>query len=190
MKHDILGRYDRDPGGRVIIGVRSDSCNALFNAYDFVSSLVKRDLKTDLAEYLIESVEEIGRSQEFVIRVSLPEAETRATSTQRIGEAVRGYFGYRISVDRNLLRTILVRTLIKVFLALGLLVLLVVLERGGGRSDSLWGRIFFEGLYIAVWVLMWPLFSDFLFDLRSTLSRIRLYRRIMAAELQVCSDVT
>ena len=185
MRNDILNRYDRDADGRMIVGVRSESCDALFNAYDFVSSLTKRDLKTDLAEYLIESVEEIGRRREFVIRVTLPEAEARTAAAQRLADAVRGYFAYRISLARGAVRTVVVRSVINLVLALGLLVLIFVLERGGARGESIWSRVFFEGLYIAIWVLMWPLFSDSLFELRANFRRIRLYQRIMAAELQV-----
>lgn len=185
MKNEILSRYDRDSDGRVIVGVRSDSCDALFNAYDFASSLTKRDLKSDFADYLVESVEEIGRGRELLIRVTLPEAEEGTSAARRLAEAVRGYFGYRISLARNSVRGVMVRILINLALALGLLVLIFVLERGGARGDSLWGGVFFEGLYVAVWVLMWPLFSEFLFDLRTAFRRIRLYRRIIAAELQV-----
>jgi hypothetical protein len=185
MKNDILSRYDRDPDGRIVIGVLTESCDALFNAYDFVSTLTKRDLKPDFAEYLVESVEEIGLGRKFVIRVTLPEVEAHSSAAQRLDEAVRGYFGYRIVLARNSVRATIGRILINLALALGVLVLIFVLERGRARSGSIWSRIFFEGLYIAVWVLMWPLFSEFLFDLRTNFRKIRLYRRIIAAQVEV-----
>jgi len=81
-------------------------------------------------------------------------------------------------------RTVIVRILITVVLAL-----IFVPERGGARGDSMWSRVFFEARYVAISVLMWPRLSGFLFELRTKFRRIRLYRRVLAAELQVSAGV-
>ena len=43
--------------------------------------------------------------------------------------------------------------------------------------------IFNEGLSIAIWVLMWPVFSEFLVDIKEELNKIKTYKRLLNVKL-------
>ncbi len=184
MGFNELDRYDRTKDGSYIISVRVESLKALFNEYDFSSSFTKRDLKEDFVEYLIECVEEIGR-RSFIIRAHIPKREKSEKVEHRLKDSIHNYFLYLIRLAKKEIRRITTKILFNFSLSISLLIIIFFVSKGHSESDSVWFMIFNEGLYVAIWVLMWPVFSDFLFDLRAEFRKIKFYRRIIEAKLEV-----
>ncbi len=184
MSVNILDRYDRTKDGSYVVSFRVDSYKALFNEYDFSSSFAKRDLKEDFVEYLIDCVEEIGR-RNFIVRAHIPKREKSQKIEGRLKESIRNYFLYLIKLSRKEIRRITTKIFFNFSLSITLLVIIFFVSKGREESSSVLFMIFNEGLYVAIWVLMWPVFSDFLFDLRNEFRKIKFYRRIINARLEV-----
>jgi len=175
---NVLERYDRTDSGEYIVSVKADSYKALFNEYDFSSSYWKRDLREDFVTYLIDCVEEIGLKNDFIMNIILPLDEKTDTIEQKFNSALKNYFYYLIHLSRKRIRKILTKISFNFFISIALLVVAFFTNQMEGDKSSMLYSIFSEGLYIAIWVLMWPVFSDFLFDLKEELGNIKIYKRI------------
>ena len=185
LKKNILDRYDKTEDGKYIIAFRTESYKALFNEYDFSSSFTNRDLKEDFVEYLIDCVEEIGRKNKFVIKAHLPEREKAEKVEKRLTEGLKNYFYYLIRLAKKEIRHITTKIVFNFALSIGLLIVIFFASKNREESSSVLFMIFSEGLYVAIWVLMWPVFSDFLFDLRGEIKKIKFYRRIIDSEFDI-----
>ena len=62
MKQNILNRYDTSDDGTVIIKISTKKVEDLYDDFDKQSSFLKKDLDEALVEYIIDCVNEIGRS--------------------------------------------------------------------------------------------------------------------------------
>jgi len=181
MKENILlQRYDKTEKGDYIISVKVDSFQTLFNEFDFHSSYWKRDLREEFVAYLIECADEIGLKNKFVIQVVLPveEKKKRDNIEQKFSEALKHYFYYLVHLSEKNIKKIVRKIIFNFFISIALLSVVFFTSKMEGDKESMLYMIFNEGLYIAIWVLMWPVFSDFLFDLKEEFDNIAIYRRI------------
>jgi hypothetical protein len=184
MKEAIRARYDKTNTGSYIIHSRVQSCRALFSRFDYSTSFSKRDLNEDFADYLFECCDEIGNSASFVIRIEIPESEQDQYQEKRVMEAVRNYFVYTGNVAVKKIRQERRRMMTNILISLILLGVIYFVDRFAAIENSIMYLVFNEGLSIAVWVLLWPLFSEFLFHLKENRSVIRDSRRLREAEIE------
>ncbi len=178
MKMDVLERYDKTDKGEYIISIKADSYKALFNEFDFSSSFWKRDLREAFVNYLIDCADEIGLKNSFILTIILPESEATPAVEQKFNSALKHYFYYLIHLSRKGIKKIITKISFNFIISIALLIVAFFTNQSEGNKNSMLYSIFNEGLYIAIWVLMWPVFSDFLFDLKEELGNIRIYKRI------------
>lgn len=184
MNIDILERYDKTDDGKYIVSIKADSYKALFNEYDFSSSFWKRDLREDFVAYLIDCVDEIGLKNNFILKVLLPGSENRDNNIEeKFNNALHHYFYYLIHLSKKEIKKILSRISFNFTISIALLSVSFITDHMHGDNDSFLYSLLSEGLYIAIWVLMWPVFSDFLFDLKESLYKIKIYKRVLKAEV-------
>jgi hypothetical protein len=171
------------PTTPVVIGLRLTKIGQLFNSLD-PSPFHEKDLDADAEEYIIESARESGDRPVRLV-VELPVDEAKAETADRIGQAIRHYFAYRLDVDRRRLRLQFRRGWIS--LAIGLAFLAACL---GGRQllmsagEGTVIEIIAEGLLIAGWVAMWRPIEIFLYDWWPIAGTCRILRRLAAVEVE------
>jgi len=180
----VWERYSKTAEGEYIIHTRAESCHSLYRRFDFESSFPKRDLDPDFAAFLHECLTELG-SNPFVLQIDLPEKEREQDYPARIRESIKTYFEYLNELARKDRRDIVGRILLNFFLAIALLVVVIFVERFIPNRESVFSKIFSQGLYIAVWVLMWPVFSEFLYNFRQIGKEMKINERISKAGIRI-----
>ena len=182
---DILERYDKTSEGEYIVSIKADSYKVLFNEFDFPSSFWKRDLREDFVDYLIDCADEIGLKNRFILKILLPESEKDGEIEEKFSIALRHYFYYLIHLSKKDIRKIATKISFNFAISIVLLFLAFFSDKVNGEINSFIYSVLYEGLYIAIWVLMWPVFSDFLFDLKESFNRIRIYKKILKAKIKL-----
>jgi hypothetical protein len=180
---EIINRYKKNRKGIVVLDITIQSYKNLFNKYDLNSSFIKRDLNQDLADYLIESVEDIG-SNEFKIQINLPKKEEKLIDETKIERSINGYYSYLIGISKKSIFKIAKRILIHMFIAIILLFTYLILGQKMHNNPSLIESAFIESLAIAMWVLMWPIFSDFIYEILDEQKLIKIYKKIRFAKIE------
>lgn len=183
MKNNILDRYDKTDKGEYLIGVKVDSYKNLLNEFDFSSSFWKRDLREEFVEYLIECVDEISVKRTSILKITLPVSEETGNIEKKFDSALKNYFLYLIYLAKKRIKKIITKISFNFIISISLLIVVFLTGQIEGDKNSMLYSIFNEGLYIAIWVLMWPVFSDFLFDLKEALGQIKIYRIISDIEI-------
>lgn len=180
----VWERYSRTPEGEYIIHTRAENCRSLYNRFDFESSFPKRDLDSEFTGFLHECVTELGPNP-FIIQIDLPEKERAENYPPRIRESIKTYFDYLNELARKERRDFIRRILFNFSLSISLLVIITFAENFITRTDSIISKIFSQGMYIAIWVLMWPVFSDFLFNIRRIGKEMKINERISKAGIVI-----
>ena len=181
FKEEIIKRYAKDKKGRLIINVSLPNQRFAFERFDNTTSYADRDLSEDFADYLYECAYEIGNSP-FITRIDFPRKERSKVSKEDIRTSIGNYFTYRSNVSRLKMRKIIFRTVFHLGLSFVLLAsLLMISPRVDG--GALHTMMFIEGLTIAAWVFMWPVFSDFIYEVVREKKNMRTIRRILSSKI-------
>lgn len=123
--------------------------------------------------------------------IFLPEASIKPDLTRRTREAMRRYCRFKLEQNRYAMVTLRRQALVA--LLLGILFLAV----GASLSPyleriTIWpsylSTIFSDGFVIAFWVILWRPVDFFLFDLWPFWREDRLYKRIMAIEINILPE--
>lgn len=123
--------------------------------------------------------------------IFLPEASTEPDLTSKTREAMRRYCQFKLEQNRYAMVTLRRQALVA--LLLGILFLAV----GASLSPyleriTIWppylSTIFGDGFVIAFWVILWRPVDFFLFDLWPFWREDRLYKRIMAMEINIAPE--
>jgi hypothetical protein len=181
MKRHVLGRYERDTDGCILIDVTAARAEDLYNNFDRSAPYVTRDLDQDLVEYLVGCARELGR-EPFVIRFTLtdPPDDSRV---QRIQRSVVGYFRYLGQLERQRLLHTARRSLMLVGLGVGLLLVSFWIQQSAHPETSTLRDLFLEGLTVAAWISLWEAFATFIVEWPTRIKDLRLHRRLAAARL-------
>ena len=105
MKNSITNRYDKNSNDELVINISAEKIEDLYEDYDKKSTFIKKDLKDDLENYLIESVEEIG-NHPFTINFSFDE-KTDFSSNARLKNSIKEYFEYLQLLEHKKMKTYL-----------------------------------------------------------------------------------
>lgn len=177
-------RAARDPE----IAIRIKAIDHLFNSID-PSPFREKDLDSNVEEFLVGWVRELPRDATFTIVVHVPPEEAARPEAARIGEAVAHYFDYRAEVAVGELRELF--HIGRRALAISLVVLVACLfgSQIGAATipDRTLARVLEESLIIVGWVANWRPIEIFLYDWLPIRRRIRLFRRLAAAPVQIRS---
>jgi hypothetical protein len=175
--------------GATEIAIRARTIPQLFNSLD-PSPFREKDLDAGVEEFLVGWARELPQDEIFAIAVHLPSEEAAKPEAAEIGEAFAHYFEYRAQASVNELRELLRigwRSLL-----IGLVVLIVCLvtsQVAAARiGNPTMARVLEESLIIVGWVANWRPIEIYLYDWWPIRRRIRLFRRIAAAPVQVRAD--
>ena len=181
MAKGILERYSRTEDQRFIVDITAQRAAELYNDFDRNTPYVRKDLAADLADYLEDSVEELGK-EAFVIQIHLLEPAAEDV-LQRIRKSVHNYFGYMKELEiRSLVRKMKVAMTL-LLAGLIILSLSVWVNQQLEENSTVWQLILAEGLTIAAWVSLWEALATFLINWLPHRRMIRLYKRITGAEI-------
>ena len=172
--------------GRHEIAIRVRTIMQLFDSLD-PSPFRERDLDPHAEEFVVEWARELPRGAPLTIVVELPPEEAAKPEAAAIGEAFANYFRYRMEAAQSELRE-----LFRVgwrWGVIGFAVLAVCLV--GSQvvaktvADETAARVIEESLIILGWVANWRPIETYLYDWWPIWRRILLFRRIMAAPVEV-----
>ncbi len=181
MKQDIFSRYESFSDSRLAIDVSVGKIAELFEDFDSAASYIKKDLDQDFVDYLIESVQEIGRN-DFVIRINLPE-HVQEKHRERVRKSMKSYFQYLELLEWRKLRKMLSKSLLLFGLGMFLLTVSIILQGSTELLSYMMQDLIIEGLTVAAWVSLWSSFAILIFEFTGTIADIRIYRRIAGREV-------
>jgi len=168
------------------IAIRLRAVNQLFNSFD-PSPFRERDIDSAVEEFVVGWVRELPPGEAFTIAVHLPAEEAARPEAARIGEAFQHYFGYRAQMAERDMRELF--RIGRRSLAIGLAVLLACLVASQVVANvihrQMVARVLEESLIIVGWVANWRPIEIYLYDWLPIRRRIRLYRRLAAARVEV-----
>ena len=180
-KRKILERYEKSDN-KYVIQISSNTFRDLFNKYDQTSSFVKRDLNYDLADYLFESASDL-EGREFYVCLNL-HAEKRSDQLEEIvNKGIDSYFEYESHKIQRKIKHIVIKIILHTALSMLCFSISFMLNRFI-NADSFLYVLFVESIVVAAWVLMWPVFSDFVYELVEIRKTRKIYRNIIEAELR------
>lgn len=182
MKRKILDRYDRTADRRVIIDIAAGKVAHLYNDFDKMAPYVKKELDQDLVDYLVESMEEIGRL-EVVIRFSFNE-RIDTSLKERVQASIHNYFVYLRELEIRALGRMGRTSLLLLGVGLAILFLSVWVNDNVVIRESVVKKVFAEGLIVAAWVSLWEALANFLINWAPHHRHIRIYERLARAPVQ------
>ena len=173
-------------GAETEIAVRARTIGSLFNSFD-PSPFREKDIDAEVEAFLVGWVRELPKSAPFTIAVYLPQEELAKPRAAIIAEAFAHYFGYRAEVAEQELRELF--RVGRRFLAIGVAVLIACLVTSQLVARfvpyPVVARVLEESLIIVGWVANWRPIEIYLYDWLPIRRRIKLYRRIAAAKVEV-----
>jgi len=175
---------DTKPGS--VIELRVDDVGQLFDTLD-PFPFRERDLDKDAEEYIVGWARELVPNQSISIIVYLPPEKAGEKTAADVRQAFSRYFDYRAGIVRRDLnelfrvgrRSLLVGVLVLI-LSIGVAQVVV-----GMRPNETVGRLVEESSLILGWVANWRPLEIFLYDWWPIVRRLRLYRRLAAAEVMI-----
>ncbi len=172
--------------GAIEIALRARTVGQLFNSFD-PSPFREKDLDVGVEEFVTGWVRELPPGAPFAIVVHLPPEEAARPEAAGIGEAFAHYFAYRAEAGEHEQRELF--RIGRRSLAIGVVVLIACLVASQLAAalipNKVAARVVEESLIIVGWVANWRPIEIYLYDWLPIRRRIRLYRRLAAAPVQV-----
>lgn len=181
MKKNILDRYSRTSGNKVIIDIAAGKVEDLYNDFDKHAPYVKKELDQDLVDYIIDSVSEIGK-EDFVIQFRFT-AAADFNLTTRVKTSIYNYFLYLKQLKFRELARMTRSSFILFSIGVVILFLSVLLNQKTAGNETVMADVFAEGLNIAAWVSLWNAIANFLIDWAPHRRQIKMYERIANATI-------
>lgn len=171
--------------GKHWIEVRIHSPQQLFDARD-PAPFRERDLDDDFVEYILASAREVSARGPLKIAIHIEEPEKDPLSRTVIKESIHEFFSYKIELQRSELRAFLRRS--QIGLIFGLATLFIFLASAQripiSPIPNNW-NILREGLVIFGWVSVWKPIELILFGWYPLFEILRIYQRLLEAEIDV-----
>ncbi len=170
--------------GKETIDIRVNSVLQLFDARD-PAPFRDRDLDDDFTEYIVASIEELPFKTPVCVRILVAQKPSDL-GADSITEAIQTYFQYQIELKH--LQFSKIRKMANMFLLVGLVILSICLGLAQYLpqfESHLLNSTLREGIVIFGWVSLWRPIELLLFDWYPIYDRIRLFKKILATEVQV-----
>lgn len=181
MKKNILDRYSRTPDNRLVIDIAAGKVEDLYNNFDRHTPYVKKELNRGLAEYIIDSVGEIGK-EDFVIQFSLTELPA-SDLIARVETSIHDYFSYLKELELRELARMTRSSLVLLLVGALFLFMSIWISQKTAGLESITIHVFVQGLTVAAWVSLWNAIAAFLIHWAPHRLRIKMYERIARAPL-------
>lgn len=181
MKQTALYRYEKNDEGYFVVDVAASKVEDLYNNFDKSSPFIRRDLDTELGQYLFDSVKEL-RNEPFIIRFTLVQAPD-SEKESRVRTSINAYFQYLSSLERQKLMQMFRKAAILFMVGLAILFLSVTVHQDLDQDYSLLNDIFSHGLTVAAWVSLWNSFAVILIEWTPHRRNIKYYARLADATI-------
>lgn len=166
------------------IELRIASLPALFNSMD-PTPFHHRDLDADAEAFLESWALEFPAGSHYRIVVHIGETPA-GDAVALISEAIRNHFSYKALLARRGIRVLLLEGRTSLLIGLGFLALCVIgADLLGEHASAPFLRALRESLIIGGWVAMWRPLQIFLYDWWPLARRMRIYRNLGAAAVQI-----
>jgi len=183
---DTESVYRRE-NGRVLIEIKLSSVLQLFNSFD-PAPFHEKELDTAAEHYIIDTVKDFPAKTQFRIVIYLPDCKTCAEQAEKIPQAIRNHFKYKMRVQDRKFRvrfrhgrwTLLIGLS---FLAIALLARQVV--SAYLADNHLLAQIFADALLIIGWAAMWEPVTVLLYELWPIIRMKKTYERISQMEIEL-----
>ena len=177
MKRKILERYDLNDEGEIVIKISATKVEDLYNEYDKKSSFSKKDLDQELVEYIIDSVNEIGK-ESFHIQFYLEEKIDKELQ-EKVRNSIQHYFSYLQDLEKKKMTEQIKNSFI--FILIGLFFTTFALL--SADSESFFVKILSEGILVAGWVSLWEALATLLVKWLPLTKRLKLYKRVYSCDV-------
>jgi hypothetical protein len=177
----ILKRYEKDDY-RYVIKISTDYFRDLFNKFDRTSSFIKRDLDYDLADYLFDSASDL-EGREFYIKINLHSENKSEELENKVNQGIDSYFDFELQKTQKRKRTVIKKIFVHIILAV-ICFFISYISNKIINIDTFLYVLFVRSIVIAAWVLMWPVFSDFIYELLEIIKIIKIYKKLIDAEIK------
>ncbi|WP_374074650.1 hypothetical protein [Bdellovibrio bacteriovorus] len=171
-------------GGVQIIEIRVNDIQQLFDFRD-PAPFRERDLDENFTHYLEAYLDELSVHRPFKIQIDI--ARPRGDVTEQvIRDAIHEYFLYQIQIKQGQFSKNIRAA--QLFLFIGLFILAVCLGLAQlikQIESEIVSTTLREGVVIFGWVSMWKPLELLLFDWYPIYDRIRIYKRLVSAEVEV-----
>lgn len=170
--------------GKETIEIRVNNVLQLFDSRD-PAPFRDRDLDDDFTDYITASADEIALRAPLRIQIYITQSNPDI-HVESIVQAIRSYFEYQIDIKRIQFSKILRTARLFLFVGLCILSLCLGLAQWTKHIDSeIFSTTLREGIVIFGWVSIWKPLELLLFDWYPIYDRIRLFRKILEAEILI-----
>lgn len=178
MKNSILERYDKNLNNEIIIKISTSKIENLYEEYDRKSTFIKKDLKDDLENYLIESVEEIG---DYPITINFYfDEKSDYSSDKRLKNSIKEYFNYLQFLEHKKMKEQLKNSFI--FLIIGFI--FVSISFILSENESFFYRLISEGTMVGGWVSLWEALATILIKWLPLKNKLKIFKKISNAKIE------
>ncbi len=168
------------------IDIKLSRVEGLFESLD-PSPFHERDLDPKAMDYIVGWALEYPSDARFVLRLHFPEAEAQRAQGAEIAAAISQNFAYwRESIERQrheLFRLGRIYAVVGITTLAACLGLVDLIPRVFGENPVTY--VLEQGLWILGWVANWQPIGTFFYDWWPLYRKIRLYRRLEAAEVEI-----
>lgn len=181
MEDKIPGQFELNDQDQVVIDISGKLVEDFFNKSDQNTSGITKELDQEIADYIIDSMREIGENK-FIIRITLPEmADEKDIS--RLQDSIQSYFNNLKDLENRSIETMLSRSFKLFGLGLGLMFFAIVFNRFFPVSERGLTRLFYEGLTISAWIPLWVAIVTIIIKWPPHKENIRLYEKLIKAQV-------
>lgn len=178
MKDSIIERYEKNLNNEIIIKIYTSKIENLYEDYDKKSTFIKKDLKDDLENYLIESVEEIG-NHPFTINFYFDE-KTDLASNERLKNSIKEYFEYLQVLENKKMKEQLKNSFI--FLIIGFI--FVSISFNISENENFIYKLISEGAMVGGWVSLWEALATILIKWLPLKNKLKIFRKISNSDIK------
>lgn len=177
----ILERYARNATGELVLTIAAGRAEELFNHFDRYAPYARKELDPELADYLSDSVLEIG-AEPFVIEFRFIEP-IDAPLTERLTASIGSYFRYQQELALRELARMGRTSMILLLLGAAIMGLTLWLRESYPIDASVLTQTLAEGMTVAAWVSLWEGLATFLINWAPHRRQLKVYERIASAQL-------
>lgn len=178
-----LSRYEKLKDGRLAIDISISKYSELYDEWDNTASYLKKDLDTDLADFLYDCFSE-SKKKNFVIRIKSPHHSSK--DQQKVIKSIKTYFEYTATKELIHLKNDFKLTGSHFIIGLVFIVLSIIAKKF--PLNELVKDVLIEGMIIFGWVTLWKVFSGILYEWNVIYSDYKIYKRISKAEVIFIKD--
>lgn len=181
---DIESMY-RKVDGKILIEIKLSSVMQLFNSFD-PAPFHEKELDPAAEHYIIETVKDFPKKTRFRIIIYLPPDIAATERSQKIPQAIRNHFAYKVLVQDRKFRQRFAHGRFALLIGLTFLAIALVARQEVSHMENLlFAQIFADALLIIGWAAMWEPITVLLYELWPIIQLKHTFEKISTMEIEV-----